>query len=304
MAYGGDWTEHKLEILRGYLDNYTTALKNKPFQLMYVDAFAGTGTVESRTDDRDGQNFQLMYVDAFAGREAVESRTDDLDGRKFIDGSTRIAASISDKPFDKLIFLEKDPKQCDDLKKLKDEPDHKGRDIEVENTDANIYLRELCLSWKDTHANWRGVLFLDPFATQVEWKTVEAVASTQALDTWIWFPVGAISRMLPRGKRPDPKLEKRLTRIFGDESWKTFYHDDPQQNLFDETSSIRNPGVQLIRNAYKEKLRGALGNRLLGYSKPFANSKNVVLFDLIFCAGNERGIKVSHKIAKHLLEKG
>lgn len=275
MEFGReDWTERKLEILRRYLDAYTTALKKQPFQLMYVDAFAGTGKVKLRTADRGGQ--------------------------KFIDGSARIAASISDKPFDKLIFLEKDPKRCNALKKRLNGK-HKDRKIKVVNTDANIYLRKLCCKWKDAGADWRGVLFLDPFATQVEWKTVEAVASTQALDTWIWFPVSAICRMLPRDKRPDPKLEGRLTKVFGDKSWKDLYHDDPQRNLFEEPS-IRDPGVQLIRNAYEEKLRGAFGNRLLDCSKPFANSKNSPFFDLIFCAGNERGIKVSHKIAKYLLK--
>lgn len=279
MVYGGDWTVHKLEMLRGYLNTYTTALKNQTFQLMYVDAFAGTGTVELRTAD--------------------------LDGQKFIDGSARIAARISDKPFDKLIFLEKSPKRCNDLKKLKAEPKHTDRNIEVENTDSNTYLRKLCSSWQGTHAKWRGVLFLDPFATQVEWETVEAVANTQALDTWIWFPVGAVARMLPREKRPEdvrPKLAERLTRIFGDESWKTFYHDDPQQNLFDETSSIRNPGVRSIRDAYKRKLHGAFGDRLLEDSRTFTNSKKAAIFDFIFCAGNERGRKIAHRIALHLLK--
>ncbi|MDD9859857.1 MAG: three-Cys-motif partner protein TcmP [Nitrospira sp.] len=275
-----NWTEHKLEILHRYLNAYTTALKNQRFKLMYVDAFAGTGTVELRTND--------------------------LDGQKFIDGSARIAASISKKLFDKLIFLEKNPKRCNDLEKLKDEPEHKDRDIEVENTDANIYLRKLCCNWKDPCADWRGVLFLDPFATQVEWETVEAVASTRALDTWIWFPVSAISRLLPVKKRPEdvrPKWAERLTKVFGDKSWETLYRANPQPNLFGDPSSVRDPGVRSIRNAYKEKLRGAFGNRLLEDSRTFTNSKNVPLFDLIFCAGNEKGIGPAHRIASHLLKK-
>ena len=40
---GGKWTIDKLDILERYLDAYTTALKNQPFKLMYIDAFAGTG---------------------------------------------------------------------------------------------------------------------------------------------------------------------------------------------------------------------------------------------------------------------
>ena len=37
--FGGPWTEDKLDILEGYLDSYTTALKNQPFRLVYIDAF-------------------------------------------------------------------------------------------------------------------------------------------------------------------------------------------------------------------------------------------------------------------------
>ena len=34
-------------------------------------------------------------------------------------------------------------------------------------------------------SQWRGVLFLDPFATQVKWSTIERIAGFNALDTWI-----------------------------------------------------------------------------------------------------------------------
>ena len=42
-TFGGQWTEEKLDILEGYLDAYTTVLKNQPFSLVYLDAFAGEG---------------------------------------------------------------------------------------------------------------------------------------------------------------------------------------------------------------------------------------------------------------------
>ena len=41
QSFGSDWTSDKLQILRAYLDAYTTAMKNQPFTLIYVDAFAG-----------------------------------------------------------------------------------------------------------------------------------------------------------------------------------------------------------------------------------------------------------------------
>ena len=44
--FGGSWTEDKLNRLSRYLRAYTTALKKQRFRLLYVDAFAGTGTVQ------------------------------------------------------------------------------------------------------------------------------------------------------------------------------------------------------------------------------------------------------------------
>lgn len=271
----------KLNMLRDYLSAYTTALKNTPFKLLYIDAFAGTGMVELQTKDS-------------------------LDAQKFIEGSARIAAKIDDKPFDKFIFIEQNRKRCKELEELKSELS--PRNVEIQNTDANIYLKKFCDQWGATHSGWRGVLLLDPFATQVEWKTVQAVADTNALDTWILFPVSGLSRMLPRNKMPqdvDEKWAAKLTRGFGDESWKNFYHPNPQLTLFpkdDESAYRRHPGVKLIRDAYKQKLSGTFGDRLLDVTCQFPNSKNSLLFEFIFCVGNKAGICLAHNIASHIIK--
>ena len=55
--FGGQWTIEKLDILERYLDAYTTALKNQPFRLMYIDAFAGTGEISLRQEDEDVREF-------------------------------------------------------------------------------------------------------------------------------------------------------------------------------------------------------------------------------------------------------
>ena len=147
-AFGGPWTEEKLGILERYLDAYTTALKNQPFKLLYIDAFAGTGIVKTSDDDAE----------------------------QFITGSTKRAIGISDKPFDKLVFIERNENRYKDLRNIQGET--RDRDIQVVNADANSFLRNFNMNWK----RWRGVLFLDPFATEVEWSTIETIANFEALD--------------------------------------------------------------------------------------------------------------------------
>ncbi len=272
-TYGGKWTREKLEILEKYLDAYTTALKKTPFKLMYIDAFAGTGHVDLDDNDEDTENF--------------------------IRGSAIRAIGIDHRPFDKLIFVEEKEGRCSELEHLRKE--HPGRDIQIENSDANEFLRNLQQNWE----RWRGVLFLDPFATEVEWTTIEKIAGLNALDTWILFPVSAIARMLPTSRQPDDisvKWAKRLTRIFGDENWRNLYQEDPQGNLFGDIEYQRDPGVNGLIGVYKNKLKALFGRRLLEKSRTLKNSRNSPLFEFMFCVGNPKDIKPAKPIAEYILE--
>ena len=274
-SYGGPWTIEKLNILETYLDAYTTALKNTPFKLMYIDAFAGTGQLK------------------------LSSEEDLVDVRGFVSGSAERAIKIDNKPFDKLIFVEKELDRCAELETLR--ATYSKRNIEIVHSEANEFLSKLHEDWN----SWRGVLFLDPFATQVEWATIEKIAGFNALDTWILFPTGAIARMLPTSQQPDeisPEWAKRLTRIFGDESWRNLYQEDPQGNLFGGVEYQREPGVDGLIDIYKEKLRTLFGKRFLEKSRTLRNSKNSPLFEFMFCVGNPNGIGPAKRIAKHILE--
>ena len=275
--FGGDWTRKKLDILERYLDAYATALKNMKFKLMYVDAFAGT-------------------------RDIGRRQQEDKEAEMLIKGSASRALKIDDKPFDRLIFVEKDHDRCRQLRILRQQ--NSGRDLQIENADANSFLvNKLQEDWE----KWRGVLFLDPFATEVEWKTIEQIAGIDALDTWILFPTSAISRMLPRSRKPDdisPKMARNLTRVFGDENWRKLYSVSPQQSLLDrEKEYQRYSGSLGIIKIYKENLCNLFGKRFMEKSKTLKNSKNSPLFEFIFCVGssNPKAISLAKRIAKYLL---
>ena len=271
-SYGGQWTLEKLNILESYLIAYTTALKKQNFKLMYIDAFAGTGYVEPQ----------------------------DKDAKDFIRGSAARAVGINDRAFDKLIFIEKDQNRCLELENLR--LTHSDRDIQIENSDSNDYLKNLRQDW----SHCRGVLFLDPFATEVQWSTIETIASFNALDTWILFPTYAVARILPTSRKPDDissRWADRLTKVFGDESWRNLYQPSPQGNLFGEVEHVRNRGVGGLISIYKGNLESLFGNRFLKESRPLKNSNKSALFEFLFCVGNPSGIGPAKRIAKHLLER-
>ena len=278
QAFGGDWTAQKLEILRRYLDAYTTALKDQPFQLIYVDAFAGYGSYQSRAAYRpeDYGDFQELH-----------------------DGSPRIALGVRDKLFDQLVFIEKEPAACQALESLKVE--FPSRNIEIRKDDANTALPNFCAALSSFD---RAVVFLDPFATQVSWDTVAALAQTEKIDCWILFPLMAITRMMPRRNEPSEPLARQLDRIFGGrEYWENFYHVAPRQPLplfANEPAQERPSGSEQIATRYRERLESVFA-QVAPTRRTFINSKNVPIFELFFAAGNPIGAPIAVRIADHIL---
>lgn len=277
VTYGGKWTQDKLAMLYSYLDAYTTALKQTLFELVYVDVFAGNGYVNLRKGDNDADNF--------------------------IDGSALQAIVVHNKPFDKFIFIENDVERHNDLKHNVSEglksQDRSCNCAEVLCDDANVVLQAL---HPEDWGNRRGVLFLDPFSTEVGWDTMENIAQLEALDTWILFPVMAISRILKRRSMPD-EFESCLTHVYGDDNWKELYRPSTQYHQWKVPEFERRPGVSEFTKLYKSKLKNIFGDRLLEESKLFYNSKNSALFDFIFCVGNPApaAISIAKRIASHII---
>ena len=275
-SFGGPWTLEKLDILGRYLDSYTTALRNRPFNLIYVDAFAGEGSFRLNTQ---------FYQDDY----------DDF--REFHAGSARRALGITDKPFDRFVFSDTNPQRHEALLNLRHEfPD---RDIAVSNEDANIMLPQFCESLRPLD---RAVVFLDPFATAVSWSTIMSIARTEKIDCWILFPVGAISRMMPRHDEPSEALASQLDRIFGSrEHWADFYHPSPQLSLFVSDPNLeRNSESQQIADRYRERLTEVF-LRVAETRRTFRNSRNSAMFELFFGATNSEGAAIAIRIADHIL---
>ncbi len=277
-SFGGPWTQEKLEILSKYLDAYTTALKDQPFQLIYVDAFAGAGSYQV------GLNYAEDYGDF----------------QELHDGSPRIALGILDKPFDRLLFIEKDPDRCAALENL--QASFPDRSIEIRNEDANDALPDFCDKLGSRH---RAVVFLDPFATQVSWATVERLARTEKIDCWILFPLMAIERMLPTSKEPSEALASQLDRIFGGrEHWEDFYNESPQQQFpmfADGPLQERKRGSDQIAVRYRKRLEAVFA-RVAPTRREFRNSKNSPMFELFFAASNRAGAPIAVRMADHILQ--
>lgn len=238
--FGGSWTERKLEAVRYYLEFYATALSKQPFDLWYIDAFAGSG---DRTED---QQTGGVFEQTPTGSDEVT-----------LDGSAKRAIAVT-PPLKHLVFMEPDPARFQALKLLE------GSDHRVECLKGNanellplIFERE---EWRRAGApkgKQRGVVFLDPYGMQVSWETLKLLADTQRVDVWYLFPLNAVSRQLANDAEAiDQHKEAALNRLFGGPSWRVdFYKPNLQQSLFDDTiSDRRHASLEQIETYFHGKL--------------------------------------------------
>lgn len=286
--FGGAWTEAKLATLRKYLEAYrrifTRNERARYLRSAYIDAFAGTAyRLDSENEPAQGDQETVDEVQEF--------RT----------GSTLQALEL-EEPFDEYIFIEKNPAHAEDLRDLARAYSHLGRAIQVQEGDANTALQRICAQ-RDWKRN-RAVVFLDPYGMQVTWETIEAIASTKAIDMWLLFPIGqAVNRLLTRRRRPPKGFAHRLTVIFGTDEWlQAFYRVDPQQGLFDdEVRYAKHADWDAIAEFFLERLRTVF-HAVAGEYLLLRNSRNVPIYMLCFAVANPRAEAAALHIARSLLK--
>lgn len=263
--FGAEHTERKLGILERYMSSYTTALKNQPFETVYFDAFAGTGTIPQAEQSAD-----LLSPD---------------DLEMFIQGSARRALSIS-TPFDKYIFVEQSGAKLEELRGLAAEFPHLASRMQFARGDANTELIKFCSS-----TNWRrvrAIVFLDPYGNQVNWTTVEAIAATRAIDLWYLFPAGlGVHRQIGRDGTVHATHEASLTSLLGTSDWQgRFLRREVSNDLFGSVERVEKIATPTsITEFMIERMRGPFEGRVADSWLPLG-SRNVHMYSLIFACAN------------------
>ena len=293
--FGGDWTEAKLDVLAKYLKSYTTALKDKPtaaqpFRKVYIDAFAGTGTRTAREPDSSGATETLLFPDL---AEAAPE--------KLLDGSAKRALQVEPR-FDRYTFIERSPKRCEELESLKAEFPNLATDIDIQQGDANEVIQNLCADpskWKSQ----RAVLFLDPYGMQVEWKTIEAVAATKAIDLWLLVPLGmGMNRLAPRSGNLPESWRQRMNVFLGTTDWyDEFYKVETMSTLFGEQRVQVKASMDVMARYFNNRLKEVFAGVAEEPGVLWSSSNNP-LYMFCFAVGNERGKNIALRIANHLLK--
>jgi three-Cys-motif partner protein len=289
--FGGDWTTEKLERVRKYLCAYTKiftgSVKARYYTTIYVDAFAGTG---HRMDPQRHKTVGGFFRPK-PGPEAEAYKK----------GSARIALEVQ-PPFDRFIFIERDPERRADLELLVTQYAPRRGAVQIVTGEANDFLRNWCAT-----TDWRrrrAVVFLDPYGMQVDWTTLEALARTKAVDLWLLFPLGvAVNRLLTCAKPPPAAWADALTRILGTADWQAaFYPRHDEATLFG-VQSVQRKDVNWdeIGTFFVARLK-TIFCKVATSPLPLRNSTRTPIYLLCFAAGNPKGAPIAVKIAQHILK--
>lgn len=260
----GYWTEIKLQIIEDYTKEYLRILRNQKSirQVAYIDGFAGAGTHISKAT---GQ------VIAGSPKRALEMRPS----------------------FDHYYFVEMNPERVERLRQM-----GPSRNVTVYEGDCNeVLLNEVFpkCSYQDYR---RALCLLDPYDLNPSWEVVQTAGKMGSIEIFLNFMImDANMNVLKRNTDSvSPDQAARLTKFWGDESWRTAaYRRD--RGLFNELSEKESN--ESVVEAYRERLKEVAGFKYVPKPVPMRNTKGPVIYYLFFASPNETG----NKIVEHIFEK-
>lgn len=283
--FGGPWTEEKLDRVSGYLQVYSTALKNMFFERIYIDAFAGTGY---RASKGEGETVRgLLPLPEITG---------------LVKGSALRALEVK-PPFDRYVFIEANLARFQELRKIEDQFPLTAERMTFRNEEANSAIVDICHNTDWTKS--RAVMFLDPYGMQVNWSTIQAIGQERHIDLWYLFPMGAVQRLLKRRGEIPVEWQSALDRFLGDSSWRTeFYRTVQEPGLFEaRTHEIKVADSSVIEAYVRKRLRQAFKGGVAPGALRLKNSKGSCMYVLLFACGNPspKAYGLAQRFAQHLL---
>ncbi|MGD0571416.1 MAG: three-Cys-motif partner protein TcmP [Sedimentisphaerales bacterium] len=222
----GEWSHHKHYFLKGYIDAFTTAMKNKKWAgLHYIDLFAG------------------------AGIEKLEN------SGKLEWGSAMIAAQAGDR-FTQLHLCEKDECKYEalELRVHKTSPN-----AQILNGDANEKITEIV---GQIPSGTLSLAFLDPYGLHIEFETLKILSCVRA-DLIILFPDHLdVLRNWEHNYFADP--DSNLDKCLGiGADWRTKINDTPRERRAEVLRELYVSQIKTLGYTNFEYERITMGNHPL-----------------------------------------
>ncbi len=179
--FGGHWTEDKIEIFLKYLYAYLQIMKDRGFELIYFDGFAGCGTIQ-----KEAGNIEALI-------ESV---------------AIRVLALEHAQRFSIYYLVEKDKQKANQLESIIKVSQKDQDKVYIVAEDCNEKLLGLA-NYLREHRYSRALCFIDPFGMTINWNSLAAFEGLD-LDMWLLVPTGiGVNRLLQKkGEIPDAWFKK------------------------------------------------------------------------------------------------
>jgi three-Cys-motif partner protein len=259
----GIWSEVKLDIIRKYAAAYSAILaRQRRLHHVYIDAFAGAGVHLARST------------------------------KDYVPGSP-LNALLIQPPFNEYFLIDIAEDKVDSLRGIVGD----RSDVHVLPGDCNAVLLDQVFPQARYEDYRRGLCLLDPYGLDLDWRVMATAGAMRSLEMFLNFPVMDMNRnvLWRYPDRVDPADAGRMTRFWGDDSWRHIMYSTAV-NLFGwEEKSGDN---ETIVRAFQDRLKKVASFKHVPEPLPMKNSKGNVVYYLFFASQNDTGDKIVRDIFK------
>jgi three-Cys-motif partner protein len=267
----GYWSEIKLEIIREYASAYSRILaaQTRPrLKHVYIDGFSGSGVHVAKST------------------------------KELVWGSPTSVLMV-EPPFKEYHFIDLDEGNIDALEmqvRSHTRGPYDPKSTFFYNDDCNRVLLSDVFPRVRYEEYVRGLCLLDPYGLHLDWTVIRTAGQMRSVEIFLNFPIMDINRNVLRRDpgTTDPNQADRLTRYWGDESWRQAAYSTTS-NLFGYEEKTSN---ESLANAFRERLKSVAGFDYVPAPMPMTNSKGAVLYYLYFASQKPVASRIVRDIFK------
>jgi three-Cys-motif partner protein len=261
----GPWTEIKIDIVRDYAAAYSRILSAQArprLKHAYIDAFAGYGVHRAKGSG------DLVW------------------------GSPTSVLLVS-PPFAEYHFIDLDQGNIDTLEEMvrsRTIGPYDPNATHFYNADCNHVLLSDVFPRVRYEDYARALCLLDPYGLHLDWSVIRTAGHMRSVEIFLNFPIMDINRNVLRHDRSDvdPIQVERLTRYWGDESWRAAAYSTAG-NLFGFEEKTSNAA---LAEAFRTRLKSVAGFAFVPQPIPMKNSRGAVVYYLYFAAQKPAAEKI------------
>ncbi|WKZ79132.1 MAG: three-Cys-motif partner protein TcmP [Fimbriimonadaceae bacterium] len=237
-----------------------------------------------------------LYIDGFAGAGVHISRTTG----DFVLGSP-LNALLVEPPFHEFHLVDLQKGRAAHLRSLIG--DRLGEDVFIYEGDCNVILPNQVFPRVRFQDYKRALCILDPYGLDLDWQVMEAAGLLGTIDLFLNFPMMDINRSVLWSdlSRVHSEQAIRLTRFWGDESWRDVAYRT-EETLFGP-ELVKNPGTEVVE-AFQQRLKDVAGFENVVKPLPMRNNQGAIVYYLCFASPKPVAVGIVKDIFKKFADRG